>query len=146
MNPRFCTTVFAFLCFLCAVGSGTQPAPGQEKPDKDAKKKDSADAPKGELKDPTNPSPKLKELLQPEKAGKGSAGPGPKMPLVALRGRVISKEHSAVALLEVDGRFYSITKGSSLPGGNNTMLRILDITSAEVRIEVLPLKEIIILR
>ncbi len=149
MNPRFQTLMFASLLLvtLCGVvwsqaGPTQEPAKNVKEPRKEVEKPQ----PKEEPKDPTSPSPKLKELLHGEKAGKGAVGPGPKMPIVALRGRVISKNQPAIALLEVEGRFYSISKGSSLPGGGNTILRILEITSGEVRIEVLPLKEIIVLK
>jgi hypothetical protein len=151
MTRRFWKALFAFFVLLSTAGIAlAQPAPEPGKTDKDAKKTEKdggTDTPKGEGKDPTVPSPKLKELLYPEKSGKGSGtGPGPKMPSLGLRGRVIVKDQPAIALLEVDGKIFVISKGSSLPGGGNTMLRVIEITSREVRIEVLPFKEIVILR
>ena len=149
MNPRFRIVLLASLVVLAAVGVGwTQPPAGKKAlpvPAEVPKKQEKAEEPK----DPTNPSPKLKELLQPDKSGKYAApvaGAGPRMPLLALRGRVVSSTGSAVALLEVEGKLYSIAKGSSLSGGGNTILRIVDITSGEVRIEVHPLNEVVILR
>ena len=149
MNPRFRIVLLASLVVLAAVGVGwTQPPAGKKAlpvPAEVPKKQEKAEEPK----DPTNPSPKLKELLQPDKSGKYAApvaGAGPRMPLLALRGRVVSSTGSAVALLEVEGKLYSIAKGSSLSGGGNTILRIVDITIGEVRIEVLPLNEVVILR
>ncbi len=149
MNPRFRIVLLASLVVLAAVGVGrTQPPAGKKSlpvPGEVPKKQEKAEEPK----DPTSPSPKLKELLQPDKTGKYAApvaGAGPRMPLLALRGRVVSGVRPAVALLEVDGKLYSIGNGSSLSGGGNTILRILEITSGEVRIEVQPLNEVVILR
>jgi hypothetical protein len=148
MNPRFQRTLFACLILLSAVGLAWAQTPADPpSADPQAKKKDKetgTEVPVGEAKDPTRPSPKLKDLLYPEKSGRlTGAGPAPKMPVLGLRGRVVGKDQPAVGLLEVDGKVFLIAKGSSLPTAGGT-LRIIDITSREVRIEVL--KEIIILR
>ena len=149
MNPRFRIVLLVVLIVFTVAGIGWTQPPLEKKqspvPAEVPKKQEKAEEPK----DPTNPSPKLKELLQPDKSGKYAApvaGAGPRMPLLALRGRVVSSTGSAVALLEVEGKLYSIAKGSSLSGGGNTILRIVDITSGEVRIEVHPLNEVVILR
>lgn len=142
MNPRFRAALLASFFLVSAVSlAWAQPAGEPGKADKDAK---AIDPPKGEPKDPTAPSARLKELLHQEKSGKALATP--KMPALALRGRVVFKDQPAVALLEVDGKVFLVGKGTSLPGSNNTMVRVIDVTSIEVRIEVLPFKEMVILR
>jgi hypothetical protein len=95
----------------------------------------------GELQDPTIPSSKLKQVLN---QGKGS-GPG-SLPAVVLKGRIISKDGPPAAILELNGKTFIVGKGNVLPGGGNIILRVEDINTVEVRIEVLPHNEIISLR
>jgi hypothetical protein len=95
----------------------------------------------GELKDPTIPSAKLKTVLNQGKGG----GPG-SLPNVVLRGRIISKDGPPAAILQLDGKTFIVGKGSILPGPGNITMRVEDINTLEVRIEVLPLKEVLSLR
>ena len=93
------------------------------------------------LPDPTRASTKMKEVL-----GTKGAGPAARAVPLALRGRVIARDKPAAALLEVEGKLYTVIKGSAVPGPSNTVLRIIELDSNEVRIEVSPSKEIMTLR
>jgi len=101
--------------------------------------------PAGKLTDPTRPSPNMKDALSRQINPK-SAAPAPGVSPMALRGRVIAADKPAAALLEIDGRIYTVSKGSVLAGANKTTIRVLDVTASEVRLEVSPTKEIVILR
>lgn len=92
--------------------------------------------------DPTTPSDKLRAELE-SKAG----GSAPRMPHVVLRGRVLADGKPAVALIELDPKQppLPVSKGSTLSSGG-LKLTVSDVTATEVRIEVSPLNETIVLR
>lgn len=99
-----------------------------------------------EVPDPTVPGPLFERILNP-KATKGPTGASTfRMPPIAIKGRIVSKDRPASALLEFDGRLYLVNKDSILGGGNNVTLRIVELNASEVRIEVSPFNEIVILR
>jgi hypothetical protein len=95
------------------------------------------------LGDPTIPSAKLKQVLNQGKGG----GPA-SLPNVVLRGRIISKDGAPAAILQVGDKSFIVGKGSILavPGSGNTTVRVEDINSLEVHVEVLPQKEMLGLR
>ena len=95
-----------------------------------------------EVKDPTSPSQKLKDIMN---AGKIAAQPAllPKVSTLVLRGRVLVKNQPPAAVVEVDGRTHTVGKGSPIPGG---VYRVVDITSTEVHLENLLIKETVVLR
>ncbi len=125
----------------------TAPAADEDDPPDVAPKEVGAPAgksrPGNTLKDPTSPSAKMRDVLTTKATPGGAA---PRVSPLALRGRVIARDKPAAALLEVDGKLYTIGKGSVLAGPNNTTIRVLDISSTEVRIQFDPLKEIVVLR
>jgi type IV pilus assembly protein PilC len=93
----------------------------------------------GSLKDPTRPSSKMRDVLNAKPRGAAKASP------LALRGRIIIKGKPPAALLEVDGKLYTVAKGSVLTG-TNTLLKVLEIDSEGVRVESTTSKEVFLLR
>jgi hypothetical protein len=92
--------------------------------------------------DPTEAKGVFMEIMRQ----KGAKGPLAKLPYVALKGRIVQKGKTPAALLEVDGKLYLVNQKSVLSGSNNLTLKILELNASEVRIEVSPLNEIIVLR
>jgi hypothetical protein len=149
------TTAILFLIVGLAVAQNTPPTvlpkvPGDADapPDTGVKLQDppprevGTPAPPGSLKDPTTPSPRMRDALATKSTGPGAPGISP----LALRGRVLVKDKPPLALLEVDGKLYRVSKDSVVAGPNKTILRVLDVNSSEVRIQIDPLKEIVVLR
>lgn len=102
--------------------------------------------PKTPVKDPTQPTGKLKEILTPQpKAGIPGAAPATtyKMPTLAIKARVLAKGKAA-AVIEVDGQIYSVSPDASIIAGGLT-LRVIEVTATQVRIEVVQLKETVVL-
>ena len=91
------------------------------------------------MRDPTRPSDKMRDVLNTKAAGT-------KISPLALRGRVLSKDKPPAALLEVDGKLYTVAEGSTITGASNTVLRVLKISNAEVQVESSPSKQVFILR
>lgn len=102
------------------------PAPGQNK----------------DVRDPTTPGPKLKNALNTGKA-KTPGGPALKTPVIILRARVLAQGVPPAAVLEVDGKVFTVAKDSTLIG---TPYRVLDIGVAEIRIENSLSSEVIVIR
>lgn len=101
--------------------------------------------PSQDTKDPTVPSERIRELLNASKANTPAAAP--KLPTVLLKGRIISgKRRPPAALLEVEGHTFTVTKGAALVAGPNLILRVLEVSSEEVRLEIDPLKQVIVLQ
>ena len=142
--------VTAFLLTVVGLVTAQQPAPVNPSPtDKPAPagiapKGDGPPAevgvPGGTLRDPTKVSPRMREVLGTK------AGAGMKVTPLSLRGRVIARGQPPAALLEVEGKLYTVGKGSVITGANNTILRILEIDASGVRIESSPSKEVFVLR
>jgi hypothetical protein len=139
----------AFLLILVGLATAQRPTPVAPAPaDKPVPpavdfKNDSQPpevVPPGTLRDPTKPSSRMKDVLNTK------AGAGMKITPLSLRGRVIARGQPAAALLEVEGRLYTVSKGSVITGAHNTILRVLDIDATGVRIESSPSKEIFVLR
>ena len=108
----------------------------------DQEKKQGVVAP-SKLEDPTKPGPRLQDAIN---AGKTTTTGESYMPTLGLRGRIIVKDQNAQAIIEMDGSLYVVGKGSMLMSRGNISLRIEDVTSQEVRIEVASSKNVIILR
>jgi hypothetical protein len=115
-------------------GKLAQPAP----------KPETAPVPSQPRSDPTTPSDRLREAMEINKAGGGAA---PKMPNVVLRGRVLVQDKPAVALIELDPKAppVAVSKGTTLMSGS-LKLKVTEVSATEVRIEVSPLNETIVLR
>jgi len=137
---RLCRAL-ALLGLLAIGGAQAQP-PAKNPP---PKKPDTAPKPVVEpASDPTRASPALERELAVPKTGDKA----PAMPALRLKGRVIAKDKPAAALIELDPKTapYLVTKGTTLLLPNGIRLRVLDVTAAEVQIEVSPLNETIVLR
>jgi hypothetical protein len=142
MNPHklmICVTIFLGLACLALAQPGPEQLPGKGA---DEAKKKLPDDPKANRKDPTKASDELKNLLNLAKGGKAAN----KMPVITLRGRVVAKDQPAAALLDVDGKMITVVKGSVIGGATSMPCTVIELNSREVRIEVMPLKEIISLR
>jgi hypothetical protein len=86
----------------------------------------------GPLPDPTKPSGPFQDLMKQKATG---PGPSNRAPALALRGRVIAAGKEPSAMVEVDGKLALVTAGSVLAYGNSTV-RVVEITSQEVRLEI----------
>lgn len=92
-------------------------------------------------KDPTQPGPLLKDLL-----GKGKTEVVLPSLLPKLKGRVLQRGKEPAAMLEVDGTLVVVGRNSIVTTRGGASLKIMEITAAEVRIEMQPSQEKIILR
>jgi hypothetical protein len=131
--------ILVLACF--GLTRGQHPAP----PPEPAKKADGKAPDPG--KDPTKASPKLKEALAPTALGQGGTAATPRLPGLVLRGRIILKDRPPAALIEVDAkeRPVLVFEGSAVTVGG-LRLQVIEVGTREVRIEVQPLNEIIVLR
>lgn len=136
----------AFFTLACAGVLLAEEAvePAAAKPQPPAKEKEPATPP---MKDPTQPTGKLKDILTPQpKAGMNPAAPAAavyKMPAMAIKARVLGKGKAA-AVIEVDGQAYSVTPDATILAGGVT-LKVIEVSAALVRIEVVQLKETVVL-
>ena len=93
------------------------------------------------IPDPTKPSPAFEKILQPK------VGPGQmKLPALVLKGRVLTADKKAAALLEVDGRLAIVSRDSMIGGPGVSTIKVIDVTAQEVLIEIGPGNERISLR
>ncbi len=111
-------------------------------------------APRTPPRDPTEPGEELRDLVAPFRMGQpgrpGAAGLA--VPRITLRGRIIGPKAPPAAIVELHGAVYVLHEESELTvdgpeaalGG--LTLRAKQISSSEVRIEVLPLGKVIVLR
>lgn len=141
------TTWFAaFFTLACAGVLLAEEAvePAALKPQPPVKDKEPAMPP---MKDPTQATGKLKDILTPQpKAGMNPATPGAtvyKMPTMAIKARVLAKGRPA-AVIEVDGQAYNVTPEATIIAGGVT-LKVLEVSASVVRIEVVQLKETVVL-
>ena len=106
-----------------------------------------------EFRDPTQPSPEMREAIEASQdspaVGPGIA-PAPSVPQIRLKARVFGTIAKPVALLDVNGQLVSVNAGGEVvvsnPGGGVSTLVIRELTVANVQIEILPLKKVLILR
>lgn len=107
------------------------------------------------LRDPTEPGDEMRDMVAPFRMGqpgrpRGVAGMA--LPGVALKGRIIGPAAPPAAIVELQGALYVLHEESELTvdspeaalGG--LTLRVTQITSSEVRIEVMPLRQVMVLR
>ncbi|MFN4258105.1 MAG: hypothetical protein ACK4RK_02330 [Gemmataceae bacterium] len=93
-------------------------------------------------RDPTQPSQKIREILDRPTNGPGSES-GPTMPTITLKGRVLGGLAPPTALLEINGSLRTVRSGSKLGLGGNLILHVKDISSLGVEIEIEPSKQTI---
>lgn len=97
------------------------------------------------IPDPTQPSGKLKDALMPPRSPAPTApSPVARLPALALRGRVLAAGRPGAALLEVEGRVYSVSPGQTVAAGG-TVLRVVEVSAGEVRLELLPGRDVMVL-
>lgn len=137
-------------CLLSGLALGQTPAP-KTPPPAPARPTTAAEKPKpepgapDERRDPTEAKGKLAEALKPKTTAGGAAAP-PKAPAIVLKARVISKDQPPAAVIEVEGKLYAIGKDSVIVTANNLILKVIEVGVVQVRIEVSPLNETIVLR
>lgn len=139
--PQSMALVVVSLVLLSAIGAADTVAQKTGKLAQPAPKPEPA--PPAQLKsDPTIPSDKTRAELESSKAGAAS-----RLPNVVLRGRVLVKDKPPVALIELDPKHPAqpVIKGTTLMSGN-LKLTVTEVNAEEVRIEVSPLNETIVLR
>ena len=102
--------------------------------------------------DPTQANGQLRKLLDPQRSQvqrvlQPSAA---RIPQITLRGRVVVKNQSAAAVIEVGGQLHTIQQNNLLnvndSNDRNVELYISKLTATEIHIEVRPLNETILLR
>jgi len=135
-------TVLMAACLAAADPPGTT---GDEK-DKPARELAQPGTGKG-YRNPLEPSPRMRDALGTVKPPTGQpAKPPPAPGGITLRARVLRKGQPPTALIEVDGRLYAITTGSVIATTGNTMLKVLQMNSLEIQLELSSTKEKIVLR
>ena len=135
---RIAGAALVLLLLGVAVGLGQAPGDAGEKDKKPEKITQPPDA-----QDPTTPGPIFKDIL----GKKDAKGPyAPKLPSILLKGRIVPKGKPPAALLEVDGKLYLVNQKSMLSGSANVTLKILELNASEIRIEIGPQKDIMVLR
>ncbi len=104
------------------------------------------------LRDPTEPGDEMRDLVAPLRMGQPGGPHGLAVPRVTLKGRIIGPTQPPAAIIDLQGSMYVVYPDSELtvettdsPLGALT-LQVTEISSAEVRIEVLPLRKKLILR
>jgi hypothetical protein len=143
MRRTIIAGVAGVLCLLL-----TSFAPGQppsDSPKGDAKREGvPPPKPGDDSRDPTKPSAALRDALG---TGKGIGNTtAPKLPLIALKGRVIARGKPPAVLVSVEnGSPLLISKGSVLTGPGGLTLKVKELNKTEVTIEVMPLNETIVL-
>ena len=100
-------------------------------------------APKETRRDPTRAAPQLRQLLDPAKTQAQTPARAAEPPLVQLKGRIVGGGQPSAALLEINKQSYLLRKGSeislSASHSNAQTLRVVDVTSDAVRVELMPL-------
>jgi hypothetical protein len=99
----------------------------QAKPADQTPQEVGAPAQQGQRTDPLVPSPRLRGVLNPP--APSSANTAHSGAVVVL-GRVIAKNKPAMALIQVNGLAYYVSKGSRLPG-----YKVIDVNRAGVVLE-----------
>jgi len=100
----------------------------------------------GEFRDPTQPGPVLRDLLAPAPTAQRAAQPA--LPKITLKGRVIPLGKPGSAILEVDGQVRAIQDGKEATIASSAglvTLRVSQLDVSEVRVDVLPLDQELVL-
>ena len=138
------------LAIACSASSawGQRPRSTQTPPGR----KPAAPRPAEPFRDPTQPSPEVREAIEATQVGPdgpGLAAPAPPvMPQVRLRARLVGSVGPPIAIIEIDGqllRVYSDTETTvANKAGGATTLLVRKITAREVQIELPALKKLLV--
>src|SRR5262245_5746220 len=90
--------------------------------------------PRVESPDPTIPSPRMRDMIGGSKPA--TATGVAKLPTVLIRGRVLAKGRPPAALVEIDGKVYAITQGTTLVVGGTQTLKFIEVTADQIRYEL----------
>lgn len=94
----------------------------------------SVNGPQEPPRDPTQPSPQMRDLLTKPKSQD--------LPPLELKGRILTAGQTPLALLALDKHLFVVRQGAeiSLDGSYSGMsIRVAEITGSEVRLEIVPL-------
>lgn len=100
--------------------------------------------------DPTQPSLLLQEVLR----GSGPAGPQkappPKIPNITVKAKVVAADKPAVAMLSIEGTYYTVQEGVELAFASGThgtiSMTVTKLDRNEIQIKLAPLDQTLILR
>ena len=106
-----------------------------------------------QLRDPTKPGEALHDLVAPLRMGQhsGAAGGGG-MPQITLKGRIVGPRKPPAAMVEIDKHLHVLQEGSELSvpaphvGLGSVTLKVIELNGSQVKIEIMPLRQAIVLR
>jgi hypothetical protein len=97
--------------------------------------------------DPTVPGPAIRELLgQGDQKTPNAPQATPELPLVRLRARVAVRDKPVIAIVEIDGRLYSVRPGDEFSVNVDktpTPMKVLKLTATEMQLELVKRQAII---
>jgi hypothetical protein len=103
-------------------------------------------AAEGQLRDPTEPSPRMRQLIDAPKA----QGKALELPVVELKARIVGGNQGGVAMLQIDKRLIVVRQGSeiALDGMHYgaQRIRVVELNANEVRLDLQPLDRVLTLR
>lgn len=104
-------------------------------------------------KDPTQLSPRMREMLAPKvepRAQEVAKAPPPKLPEILLRGLVVGKESQGSAALEVKGGSTVLVRAGSsftaVSAGQSLMVRVRNISADSIELEIPELQQTLTIR
>ena len=95
----------------------------------------SVSGPQEPPRDPTQPGPQMRDLLAPKPKNQG-------LPPLELKGRILAAGQTPLVLLAMDKHLFVARQGAEigLDGSYGGMsIRVVEVTSGEVRLEIAPL-------
>jgi hypothetical protein len=98
--------------------------------------------------DPTMPSPNMRDLLGSGDANRNVPAGPPPLPELRIRARIFARNKPPVAVIDVAGRQLSVRVGSEIQlstAGGAMQLKVVELTTSELQIEVVGRKQIITL-
>lgn len=107
------------------------------------------------LRDPTQPGDGLREVVAPFRMGQGPrpGGSGDSgLPEIVLKGRIVGPEKPPAAMLEIDEFLHVVHEGSRLSvpseglGLGSITVEVKELTATEIRLEISPLRQEIVIR
>jgi hypothetical protein len=101
------------------------------------------------FRDPTQPSPEVRQAIEATQAAPTAANPaGPIVPQIKLKAKLIGSIGQPVAVLDVNDKLYVVHADTEIeaPLGSGSRIMVRELNATEVRIEMLPLKRIVVLR
>lgn len=100
-------------------------------------------------RDPTQPGPRMRELLGTPSAAPGVVAP-PMLPSLALRSRIIGADGEGGAILEIDNRRLLVQVDTEFTwspvGGTPQLMRIVELNAQHVVVEFSQLNRKVVLR